>query len=261
MGYEFTRWSGFNKKIFFLALIFSLIINFLVVYFYGYTIENIKPLEIATSKQPKVKFIEVKEENKKKLKKKIKKPKSLKKTKTNKIKEEVKKAKPAGHSIEKKPVVPLATPILPETAQLNEKEIAVPEETPSVGNLSLDKINIGEEIEYKPVLKGEFNPSFGTKLSKFDETAFGPASGRLIVYKPPPPTIKTKLPPPPKVKVKLWINPDGTVDSVKIVYPKALGDIKLKQIIENYVLSWKFNPISSKERQWAVTTIRFQSKK
>ncbi len=257
MGYEFTRWTGFNKKIFFLGIIISLFINFLVMYFYGYSIINIKSLDITTNKQPKVKFIEFKEKKQKK----IKKAESPNKRKLKKIKKEVRKSKPTGNQINKKPVVPLSSPILPETVQINEKEIALPEENSSIGNLSLDKIKIGEEIEYKPVLRGEFNPSFGTKLSKFDETAFGPASGRLIVYKPSPPTIKTKLPPPPKVKVKLWINPDGTVDSVKIVYPKALGDIKLKQIIENYVLSWKFNSISSKERQWAITTIRFQSKK
>lgn len=260
MGYEFTRYTGFNKKIFSLALIFSVFINLVIIYFYGYTINNVEPLKIAATQQPKVKFIEVKKEKLKNIKK-VRKSKNANKAKSKKINSQVTKSKPSGDYIEKTPVVPLASPVLPETTQINEKEIALPEENSTVGNLSLDKVNIGNEIEYKPVLKGKFNPSFGTKLSKFDETAFGPASGRLVVYKPPPPTIKTKLPPPPKVKVKLWINPDGTVDSVKIVYPKALGDIKLKQIIENYVLSWKFNPISSKDRQWAVTTIRFQSKK
>jgi protein TonB len=255
MEYKFTRDKSFNKGIFLIALIFSLIINLGAVYIYGYSISNIKAVDIPKIEQPKVKFLEIKEENKKKIAENEK----PKKEETPKKKTQ-QKSKPVGKEIEKKPVIPLSAPLIPEAAQISEKEVNIPEENIEPGSIGVDKINIGKELEYKPVLKGEFNPAFGTKLTKFDETAFGPASGRLIVYKPEPPIIKTTLPPPPKIKVKLWINTDGTVDKVDIIYPKALGDIKLKQIIEDYVLSWKFNAISSNEKQWAVTTIRFQSK-
>ena len=245
--------SKLNKKIFFAAIIFGIVINIIVIGSFGYYISSIKPLE--KPKEPKVKFVKIKEAVKPKPKHKKKKKIVAKKRKKKKISTQTPK-KTSGKQVAKIPKIPAATPILPETVNLSEKEITLPEN--NVGVFPEASAPLGKLTEYRPVLEGEFNPTFGTKLKKFDKTAFGTGVGRVIVYKPPPPTIKTTLPPPPKVKVKLWISPDGTVDKVEIVYPKALGDLKLKQIIENYVLSWKFNSISKNEKQWAITTIRFK---
>ncbi len=255
MERSFTT-TGFNKRIFFLGLLLAIFLNFTLLYLYGYSLSSFGKLEIKQQNQPKVKFIEIKE-----VKKPLKKIRSSKNKRKKHISKPVDKQKATGKKVQAKPVLPVQTPIIPESVQLSEKEVSLPEEKPQSGSIASYEPKIGKELEFKPVLKGDFNLSFGTRLNKFDETAFGPASGRLIVYKPPPPTIKTTLPPPPKVKVKLWINPDGTVDKVEIIYPQALGNLKLKEIIENYVLSWKFNPISSNKKQWAVTTILFKPKK
>ncbi|RMA97194.1 hypothetical protein [Hydrogenothermus marinus] len=249
--------SYFNKWVFLIGLIIAVIINFSLFYTYGYITSNIKPIE--KLKQPKVKFIEIKEKKVEKKKEKIVKERKYKKQE-NKVKAP-KVSKSSGKIKDKKPVVPIAIPILPETVQLEEKKITIPENEENIASISENNVKIGDLKVYKPVLEGNFNPSFGTKLNKFDETAFGPAAGRVIVYKPETPVIKTALPPPSKIKVKLWINPDGTVDKVDIIYPKTLGDIKLKNIIESYVLSWKFNAISSDKKQWAVTTIKFKVEK
>lgn len=253
MNIQIINESKINKKVFFSALIIGILINIILVGSFGYYISSIKPKPI--EKNLKVKFIEFKEPKKKiikKHKKLITKKRKKKKPKTQKPKKAI------GKNIEKKPSIPATTPVLPQTFSLDEKEITLPEKEEEFGNFPEADISFNNLPEYKPVLEGNFNPSFGTKLKKLDKTAFGTASGRIIVYKPLPPKIKTKLPPPPKVKVKLWVNPDGTVDKVEIIYPKALGNLKIKQQIENYVLSWKFNAISSNEKQWAITTIRFK---
>ena len=253
MNIQIINESSLNKKVFFSALVFGFIINILIIASFGYLISSIKPVDIP--KEPKVKYIEIKEKPKKivkKAKKIIHKQRKKKKILSQKPK------KNSGENVTNKPAIPAATPILPETVSLDEKEITLPENEIEIGKLPESNIALNNAHEYKPVLEGNFNPSFGTKLNKFDKTAFGTATGRLIVYKPPPPKIQTVLPPPPKVKVKLWVNPDGTVDKVEIVYPKAIGNLKIKQKIENYVLSWKFNAINSNEKQWAITTIRFK---
>jgi protein TonB len=253
MNIQIINESKINKKVFFLALIFSVFINSLLVIGFGYFVSNTKQIPI--DNKIKVKLISIKEPKKKlvkKHKKLITKKRKKRKPKTQKPKKAI------GQNIAKKPSIPATVPILPETVSLDEKEITLPEKEEEFGNFPDTDVSLGKIPEYKPVLEGNFNPSFGTKLKKLDKTAFGTASGRIIVYKPPPPKIKTNLPPPPKVKVKLWVNPDGTVDKVDIVYPKAIGNLKIKQQIENYVLSWKFNAISSNEKQWAITTIRFK---
>ena len=253
MDIQIINESKINKKVFLLALFAGIALNLLFVVGFGYYISNFK--NTLTFNTPKVKFIEIKEEKKKitkKQKKLITKKRKKKTPRTQKPKKAV------GKTISKKPSIPATTPILPQTFSLDEKEITLPEKEDELGNFAEAEVSLSNLPEYKPVLEGDFNPSFGTKLKKLDKTAFGTASGRIIVYKPPPPKIQTKLPPPPKVKVKLWVNPDGTVDKVEIIYPKALGNLKIKQKIENYVLSWKFNAISSNEKQWAITTIRFK---
>ena len=247
--------SGLNKKVFFVALLIGIALYLLIIAGFGYYVSSIKPVE-----KPKVKFVEIKEKVKPKPKHKKRKKIVAKKRKHKKIKTQ-KPKKTSGKKVATTPKIPAATPILPETVNLSEKEITLPENEKDFGSFPEATAPLGKLTEYRPVLQGEFNPTFGTKLKKFDKTAFGTGVGRIVVYKPPPPKIRTKLPPPPKVKVKLWINPDGTVDRVEIVYPKALGDLKLKQIIENYVLSWKFNSISKNEKQWAITTIRFKQTK
>jgi TonB family protein len=99
--------------------------------------------------------------------------------------------------------------------------------------------------------------SFGEPLSNFDEGVEGTAISRKIEYMPPPPVIKTRLPAPPRnVKVKIWIAPDGSVKRVQLL--KRTGDPMLDKAIVKYFYSWKFNPISSNEVQWAVVNINFK---
>jgi len=252
MDIKITNPTYLNKKIFLSSFFIAIFVNLMTLYLFGYIISNVKPAKLPQN--PKVKFIEIKKTEKKEHKKIVQRKKENRK-KISKL------SKPKGKKLKEKPIIPMATPILPESVQLKEKEILLPENQEDMGNFPESDIKIGKLKEYKPVLEGNFNPAFGTKLKKFDKTAFGTAVGRLIVYKPPTPKIKTVLPPPSKIKVKLWINPDGTVDRVEVVYPKALGDLKLKQIIESYVLSWKFNAISSDKKQWAITTIKFKPEK
>ncbi len=253
MNIEIINESKLNKKVFFSALIVGILLNVFLVGAFGYYLSKIK--QIPVENKIKVKLVEVKEPPKKVVKKK----KKLVTKKRKKAKPKTQKPRKAiGKEIAKKPSIPAATPILPQTVSLDENEITLPDKEEEFGNFPETDVSLKNLPEYKPVLEGNFNPSFGTKLKKLDKTAFGTASGRIIVYKPPPPKIKTKLPPPPKVKVKLWVNPDGTVDKVEIIYPKALGNLKIKQQIENYVLSWKFNAISANEKQWAITTIKFK---
>jgi len=128
----------------------------------------------------------------------------------------------------------------------------------NIKDLGNKEVNTGKLAQgLKTVKPGNARPSFGEPLKKFDKNVEGTGASRKIEHMPPPPLIKTKLPAPPKfIKVKIWISPDGTVE--RAVLLRKTGDPLLDRAILKYIYSWKFNPISSNEVQWAVVTVKFK---
>ncbi len=261
--------SGFSKSVFIIALIVGLIFNLLVLTSFQYYISNFK--QEIKPKEPKITYVpekpmplpkpvkKKKEEKKeiikeKKKSKKVEKPKEIKKENKKKIS---KPKKATGEKVEKEPIIPAVTPPLPENVELDEEKITLPEEELPEGDfvdVPVEKVVIKE---FKAVSPGKFNPSFGTEFSKLDSSVKGTAKDRKIVYRPAPPVVRASAPP-PSVKVKLWINPDGTVAKVQLL--ETTGNPKIDKKIREYILSWKFNKIDSKEKQWAITTIKFKNK-
>ncbi len=242
-----------NKRVLIIALILGLIINLGILGLFEYYISKVEPIE--PPKEPVVKYVEIKKPKprKKRVIKKIKR-KVVKKKATRTRKRTLSK-RATSPKTAKKEVLPAATVPLPKVENLEEKEIALPEREVDVG-LDVDVPLKTEDLgDIKTVAFGVFAPSFGQKLSKFDTSAFGTAVERYLVYKPPPPRIKTKRPP-PSVKVKIWVNPDGTVGRVEPI--TTTNDKRIDSIIWNYVKKWKFNEIQKDELQWAVVTIRFK---
>ncbi len=262
--------SNFSRSVFIIALVAGILINLLLLGLYQYYITNYThDIKI---KEPKITYVPqkptplpepVKKKKQEKEKKLEKKKKTLKEEKPLDIKKESKKVvskpkKATGEKVEKEPVIPAVTPPIPEKVELDEEKISLPENELPEGNfidVPAEKVVIKE---FKAVSPGVFNPSFGTELSKLDTSVRGTAKDRKVVYRPAPPTVKAKVPP-PAVKVKLWINPDGTVSKVQLL--ETTGNPKIDKKIREYILSWKFNKISSNEKQWAVTTIKFKSSK
>ncbi|WP_457641908.1 energy transducer TonB [Persephonella sp.] len=250
-----------NKRILIISSLIGFILNLLMLGSFQYYLSNIKPVQ--PIKEPKIKYVKLKEPvKKKKVKKKVLRKQYTKRSEEEKKEIEKLKKKVAvpkassGKNLANKTVVPAVTPVLPESINLEEKEITLPDPEIDLGEFSEIPAETGEIKEFKAITKGEFNPSFGLELSKFDASAKGTAAGRKLVYKPDPPKIRTTIPPPP-VKVKLWVRKDGTVYKVELL--GTTGDKKIDQIIKNYVQSWKFNEIKENEVQWAVTTIRFKT--
>ena len=244
MDIYFPQKSYLNKKLLIISLLIGFVVNIVFLYLLGFWTANVQPIK---QKQVKIKYIQIKPPEKKKVVKKKVKKETVKKPQKQKI------AK--GKKVAPKPAVPAITPELPEVATLPEEEISLPENEMDTGDFSDIPVETGEIKEFRAVTKGEFNPTFGTELSKVDKTATGTAIGRKLIYRPPPPLIKAKVPPPP-VRVKLWINKDGTVS--KVVLLETTGNNKVDQIIKRYVQSWKFNEIKENKEEWAVTTIRFK---
>ena len=261
---------GFNKSVFIIALVVSVILNLFFLASFQYYISNSK--ESIKIKEPKISYVPEKPQplpKPKKEKKRIKKEKpKLKKTKrqqTSKIKKikETKKTKPSkpkkstGKEVAKQPVIPAVTPPLPESVELKEKEIPLPKAELPEGNfvdVPAEKVIIKE---FKAVSPGKFNPSFGTEFSKLDANVKGTAKNRKILYRPTPPVIRASVPPPP-IKVKLWINPDGTVAKAQLL--ETTGNPEIDRKVKEYILRWKFSKISSNQQQWAITTIKFKTK-
>ncbi|GAB6072863.1 hypothetical protein JCM14244_12400 [Venenivibrio stagnispumantis] len=96
--------------------------------------------------------------------------------------------------------------------------------------------------------------SFGEKLSNIGKNVEGTATGREVIYRPPPPKIKTSIIQ-PSVRAKLWINPDGNVEKVELL--TITSDVELNNQIINYLKRWKFNKIPENKTQWATITINF----
>ncbi len=260
--------SGFSKSVFIIALIVGLILNLLLLFSFQYYISHTKP-EIKP-KKVKVTYIEqkpvplpkpkVKKEKEKPIKVKKAEKKIHKSTKILKKKRHSsvpKSKKSTGEKVQKKPVIPAVTPPLPESVNLEEKDIPLPEEEIPEGNFvdtQTEKVIIKE---FKAVSPGTFNPSFGTSFSKLDSSVEGTAKNRKVLYRPSPPVIKAKEPPPP-VRIKIWINPDGTVYKAELL--ETTGNPSIDRKIKEYILRWKFNKISSDKKQWAITTIKFKTK-
>ncbi|NPA57810.1 MAG: TonB family protein [Aquificae bacterium] len=242
--------SYLNKKVLFISLLIGLVVNLLLLWAFGVFTANPPQME---KKEVKIRYIPVKKpvaKKKKPVKKKIQERKKA-------VKSPVEKApKPKGSETAKVPSVPALTPVLPEVELPSEESVPLPEREIDIGKFSDLPVETGDIKEFKATTVGEFNPSFGTELSKFDRTATGTAIGRRLVYKPPPPVIKAKVPP-PSVKVKLWIRKDGTVS--KVVLLETTGNKAIDQKIKEYVQSWKFNEIKDDQEQWAITTIRFKT--
>ncbi|WP_456383852.1 energy transducer TonB [Persephonella sp.] len=250
MELYFQNKSYLNKKVLIISLLIGFVVNLGFLWILEFFTSNVEPVE---NKQPTVKYIPLKEPVKKK---KVVKKKIQKKKKTVKNRPAEKAKAPTGKKISKAPSVPALTPVLPEVETPPEESVSLPEREIDIGNFSDIPVETGKIKEFKAVTIGEFNPSFGTELSKFDRTATGTAVGRKLIYKPPPPVIKTTVPP-PSVKVKLWIRKDGTVSRVMLL--ETTGNKKIDQKIKEYVQSWKFNEINKNQEQWAVTTIRFKT--
>jgi protein TonB len=251
MEIYFQNNSYLNKKVLIISLLIGLIVNLAFLGFLEFFTTDVEPVKV---KEPKIKYIKLKQPVKKKNRKTVKK-KIQKKKKTVRKGADKPKAS-SGKKVSKTPSVPALTPVLPEVENLPEKEITLPEKEVDIGEFSDIPAETGKIKEFKAVTVGEFNPTFGTELSKFDKTAEGTALGRKLLYKPPPPVIKTSVPP-PSVKVKLWIRKDGTVYKVRLL--ETTGDKKIDQKIKEYVQSWKFNEINRDEKQWAITTIKFKT--
>ena len=261
---------GFNKSVFIIALVVGLVLNLLLLGSFQYYVSHSKPdLKI---KEPKISYIPEKpkplpepKKEKKKIKKEKPKLKTVKKKeqkKTEKIKK-IKKPKVSkpkkstGEKVARQPVIPAVTPPLPESVELKEKDIPLPETELPEGNfvdVPSEKVIIKE---FKAVSPGKFNPSFGTEFSKLDANVKGTAKNRKILYRPKPPVIKASVPPPP-IKVKLWINPDGTVAKAELL--ETTGNPEIDRKVKEYILRWKFSKISTNQQQWAVTTIKFKTK-
>ena len=261
---------GFSKSVFIIALIIGFFINLLILASFQYYISNfkqeIKPKKIKITyipEKPKPAQKNIKRKKKKQVKKTIKEKRKVKKNqKSQEIKQKnktniSKPKKATGEKVEKKPAIPAVTPPLPEKVELDEEKINLPEEELAEG----DFVDVPSENvvikEFKAVSPGKFNPSFGTEFSKLDTSVKGTAKSRKIIYKPSPPTVRASIPP-PSIKVKLWINPDGTVSSVQLL--ETTGNPEIDKKVKEYILSWKFNKIDSKEKQWAITTIKFKNK-
>ncbi len=250
-----------NKRILIISSLVGFIVNLILLGGFQFYLSHIEPAKI--NKETKIRYVKLKEPVKrKKVRKKVLKKQYTKRSEEGK--KEIEKLKKkvvapkasSGKNISSKTVVPALTPVLPESVNLEEKEVALPDPEIDLGEFSAIPAETGDIKEFTAITKGEFNPSFGTELTKFDSSARGTAAGRKLVYKPDPPKIKTSVPPPP-VKVKLWVRKDGTVYRVELL--GTTGDKRIDQIIKNYVQSWKFNEINENEIQWAVTTIRFKT--
>ncbi len=260
--------AGFNKSVFIIALGIALLINLFLLSTFEYYLSNTK--DISPIKEPKIVYrplepqplpepVKKKEKRKrpKEIKKFVKKRKKQKTQKKNIEKNKGVEKKATGSKTEKEPVIPAVTPPLPESVNLDDKTISLPQDEIPQGNfvdVPSEKVVIKE---FKAVSPGKFSPSFGTKLSKLDTGAKGTAKDRKVVYRPPPPTVRAKVLPPP-VKVKIWINPDGTVEKVQLL--ETTGNPEIDKKIREYMLSWKFSRINSNKKQWAITTIRFKNK-
>ncbi|WP_457639998.1 energy transducer TonB [Persephonella sp.] len=252
MEFYLQNKSYLNKKVLIISLLIGFVVNLAFLWVLEAVTTDVEPLE---KKDVKITYIPVKEPVKKK------------KTVKEKIQKKAVKPKEAppkkasvatGNKVSKKPSVPALTPVLPEVESIPDESISLPEREVDVGNFSDIPIETGKIKEFTAVTVGEFNPSFGTELSKFDRSATGTAVGRKLIYKPPPPVIKTAVPP-PSVRVKLWIRKDGTVSKVMLL--ETTGNKRIDQKIKEYVQSWKFNEIGKNQQQWAVTTIRFKTAK
>ncbi len=249
MEMYFQNKSYLNKKVLIISLLIGFVVNLLFLMFLELYTTSVSPVE---KKELKVRYIPVKKtvKNENSVQKKVQKKKV--------VKSNQKKAKASsGEKVSKAPVIPALTPVLPEVETLSDKDLTLPEKEIDLGEFSDIPVETGEIKEFKASSFGEFNPSFGTVLSKVDKTAEGTAVGRKLIYRPEPPVIKAHIPPPP-VKVKLWINKDGTVYKVQLL--KTTGDKKIDRMIKDYVHSWKFNEIDKNQKQWATTTIRFRTK-
>ncbi len=255
-------YSGVDKKVFSIALLLSVVLNFLILYSFQFYLSKKKDIQI---KQPKVVYTPLvekppkvrKERKEKKIEKKIEKKVKQKKKEAVKTVKKKEAPKSTGKKVEKEPVIPAVTPPLPEKVELPEEKITLPEEEIPEGSF-VDKPS--EKIvikEFKAVSPGKFNPSFGTALSKLDTSAKGTGKDRKVIYRPKPPVVKSNTLPPP-VKVKLWINPDGTVSNVQLL--ETTGNPEIDKKIREYVLRWKFNKTNSSKKQWAITTIKFKIK-
>ncbi|WP_457623850.1 hypothetical protein [Persephonella sp.] len=249
-----------NKRVLIISLLIGFILNIVMLGSFQYYVSKIEPYK--PNKEPKIRYVKIKEKKKNKVKQKVLKKQYSKRSEQGK--KEIEKLKKdivapkasSGENVASKTVVPALTPVLPETVNLEEREVTLPDPELDLGEFSDIPAETGDIKEFQAITKGEFNPSFGIELSKFDSSAKGTAAGRKLVYKPDPPVIKTPVPPPP-VKVKLWVRKDGIVYRVELL--GTTGDKRIDQIIKNYVQSWKFNEINENEVQWAVTTIRFKT--
>ncbi|MBK3331885.1 TonB family protein [Persephonella atlantica] len=250
MDLYFPNKSYLNKKVLIISLLFGFVVNLIFLAFFEFYTTSVAPVK---KREIKVRYIPVKKTVKKKslAHRKVQKKKVLKGNRK-------KVPPPTGKKISKSPVVPALTPVLPEVESLPEKDLTLPEKEVDLGEFSDIPVETGKIKEFRASSMGEFNPSFGTELSKIDRGAEGTAVGRKLIYRPSPPIVKTNIPPPP-VKVKLWINKDGTVYKVQLL--ETTGNKKIDRLIKNYVQSWKFNEISENQKQWAVTTIRFKASK
>ncbi|NPA13058.1 MAG: TonB family protein [Aquificae bacterium] len=260
-----TEKSYINKKILIISLLLSVVVNFVFLFAFALMVSLPKDLQTQKPKETKIKYITVKQPKKKKTIKKRKKIQKVKKKRKPSKRKVVSKGskqatakKNTGKSSGKRASLPSATPVLPELEIPSEKEIALPEREVDLGDMVDIPEDTGQIKDFKATSPGEFSISFGSELSKIDKTATGTATGRKLVYKPPPPTVKTSVPPPP-VKVKLWIRKDGTVSRVQLL--GTTGNQQIDQRIREYVLSWKFNEIPQDEEQWATTTVKFETRK
>ncbi|ACO04941.1 MAG TPA: hypothetical protein DEP48_01425 [Persephonella sp.] len=250
-----------NKRILIISSLVGFILNLVLLGGFQFYLSHIEPAKI--ERETKIRYVKLKEPvRKKKSRKKVLKKQYTKRSEEGK--KEIEKLKKkvvapkasSGKNVSSRTVVPALTPVLPETVNLEEKEVALPDPEIDLGEFSEIPAETGDIKEFTAITKGEFNPSFGTVLSKFDSSARGTAAGRKLVYKPDPPKIKAPVPPPP-VRVKLWVRKDGTVYKVELL--GTTGDKRVDQIIKSYVQSWKFNEINENEIQWAITTIRFKT--
>ncbi|MDQ7055108.1 MAG: energy transducer TonB [Persephonella sp.] len=250
MDLYFPNNSYTNKKVLIISLLFGFVVNLIFLAFLELYTTSVTPVE---KKAIKVRYIPVQ----KKVKKKSLTHRKVQKRKV--VKSIHKKARSStGKKISKSPVIPALTPVLPEVEALPEKEITLPDKEVDLGEFSDIPVESGKIKEFRATSLGEFNPSFGTELSKVDRAAEGTAVGRKLIYRPSPPVVKASIPPPP-VKLKLWINKDGTVYKVQLL--ETTGNKKIDRLIKDYVQSWKFNEIDKNQKQWAVTTIRFKASK
>jgi TonB family protein len=163
------------------------------------------------------------------------------------------------------PDTPENTPVIPpeRTGRGLEGPKGIPEGTQLGGKLTVPH-SFSDFRETPPgsmkTLQGRLiRRELGKKQKAAPATGdiYGPVAARVLVFRPPPPSVEEGAE--GEIEVKFWVLADGTVGRIVLL---RRGDLTLETAVLRNLKQWKFNsqpPRANVPEQWGTLTFRFLS--